>query len=121
ASGEPARPSTAGAASAAGGLHRCRYSGVASAERGLRYAVSLLKMRAFGFRQIKLKLGRDGTLTAAKTARRILGRRVDLRVDANMAWGVTEALDLIGKLRAVGITSFEQPVHPDDLTGLARL
>jgi hypothetical protein len=64
---------------------RVRYSGVVSAEHGLRYAVSLLKMRAYGFPQVKLKDGREGALGTAGTARRILGGRVDLRVDANIS------------------------------------
>jgi L-alanine-DL-glutamate epimerase-like enolase superfamily enzyme len=98
-----------------------RYSGVVSAGRGWPYAVSLLKVRAFRFPQVKLKLGRDGAVPAARTARRLLGRRVDLRVDANMAWDVEQALELIGQLRSVGIWSFEQPIAADDLAGLARL
>ena len=40
----------------------------------------------------------------------MLGRRVDLRVDANMAWDVEQALEAIAALRPVGIRSFEQPV-----------
>jgi muconate cycloisomerase len=118
ASGEPA--SLAGAA-AASALERYRYSGVVSAGRGWPYAVSLLKTRAFGFSHVKLKVGRDGALRAARTARRLLGRRVDLRVDANMAWDAEQALEVIGELGGVGIRSFEQPVAAGDLAGLARL
>jgi L-Ala-D/L-Glu epimerase len=121
ASGEPARPAAAVPAPSPAALGRYRYSGVVSAGQGWSYAVSLLKMRAFGFGQVKLKLERDGTLQAARTARRLLGRRVDLRVDANMAWDVEQALEVIGQLRAVGIRSFEQPIAADDLAGLARL
>jgi L-Ala-D/L-Glu epimerase len=102
-------------------LRNYRYSGVVSAGRGWSYVKSLLKMRAFGFPHVKLKLERDGTLQAARTARRLLGRRVDLRVDANMAWGVGQALEVIEELRTVGIRSFEQPIAADDLAGLARL
>src|SRR5215212_701456 len=116
ASGEPAGP-----APADGGLDRHRYSGVVSAGRGWSYATSLLKIRAFGFRQVKLKLERDGAVRAARTARRLLGRRADLRADANMAWDVDQALQVIGQLRAVGIRSFEQPIASSDLAGLARL
>ena len=104
-----------------GALERYRYSGVVSAGRGWPYVKSLLKMRAFGFPQVKLKLGEDGALQAARTARRLLGRRVDQRVDANMAWDVEQALEVIQQLRAVGIRSFEQPVASTDLAGLARL
>jgi muconate cycloisomerase len=83
--------------------------------------VSLLKLRAFGFPQVKLKLERDGALAAARTARRLLGGRVELRVDANMAWDLEQALEVIGQLHAVGIGSFEQPIAAGDLAGLARL
>jgi L-alanine-DL-glutamate epimerase-like enolase superfamily enzyme len=92
-----------------------------SAGQGWPYAVSLLKMRAFRFRHVKLKVERDGSLPAARTARRLLGRRIDLRVDANMAWDVEQALAAISQLHGVGIRSFEQPVAADDLAGLARL
>jgi L-alanine-DL-glutamate epimerase-like enolase superfamily enzyme len=78
-------------------------------------------MRAFRFPHVKLKLEHDGALEAARTARRLLGRRVDLRVDANMAWDVEQALEVISQLRAIGIRSFEQPIASSDLAGLARL
>jgi L-Ala-D/L-Glu epimerase len=111
----------AGQAPSAAAPGRYRYSGIVSAGRGWSYAMSLLKVRAFRFPHVKLKLEHDGTLRMARTARRLLGRRVDLRVDANMAWDVEQALEVIGQLRAVGIRSFEQPVASGDLAGLARL
>ena len=122
AAGVAAWPGAAdGQAQAAAALRRYRYSMVMSAGRGWPYARSLLKVRAFRFPHVKLKLEHDDALRAARTARRLLGRRVDLRVDANMAWDVEQALEVIGQLRAVGIRSFEQPIASDDLDGLARL
>jgi L-Ala-D/L-Glu epimerase len=118
---ETGQPASPGGQPSRGSLERYRYSGVVSAGRGWPYAKSLLKMRAFGFPHIKLKLGQDGAPQAARTARRLLGRRVDLRVDANMAWGVEQALEVIQQLRTVGIRSFEQPIAAGDLSGLARL
>jgi L-Ala-D/L-Glu epimerase len=117
--GEPV--SLGGQPPAADALRGSRYSGVVSAGRGWPYVKSLLKLRAFRFRHVKLKVERDGALPAARTARRLLGRRVDLRVDANMAWDVDQALEVIQQLRAVGIRSFEQPIAAGDLAGLARL
>lgn len=114
-------PVSLGGQPSGGALGRYRYSGVVSAGRGWPYAVSLLKMRAFRFPHVKLKVEHDGTLPAARTARRLLGRRVDLRVDANMAWNVEQALEAISQLHSVGIRSFEQPIAADDLAGLARL
>jgi L-alanine-DL-glutamate epimerase-like enolase superfamily enzyme len=121
ASGEPARPGAGLPAPSDAALRRYRYSGVVSAGQGWSHAVSLLKLRAFRFRHVKLKVEREGALPAARTARRLLGRRVDLRVDANMAWTVEQALEAIGQLRSVGIRSFEQPIASSDLAGLARL
>jgi muconate cycloisomerase len=121
ASGEPARPAAGVPAPSAAALGRYRYSGVVSAGHGWSYAVSLLKMRAFRFPHVKLKLERDGAVQAARTARRLLGRRVDLRADANMAWDVEQALQVISDLKTVGIRSFEQPIASGDLAGLARL
>jgi muconate cycloisomerase len=100
---------------------RTRYSGVASAGSGWPSVVSLLKLRAYRFPQVKLKLGDDGAVAAARTARRVLGRRIGLRVDANMAWDVEQALTVIDSLRTSGVESIEQPVPADDLAGLARL
>jgi L-Ala-D/L-Glu epimerase len=121
-SGDPVRLGTAGGGPIAdGALRRYRYSGVVSAGQGWPYVVSLLKMRAFRFPHVKLKLGQDEALQAARTARRVLGRRVDLRIDANMAWDVEQALEIIGQLNSIGIRSFEQPIAADDLAGLARL
>jgi L-Ala-D/L-Glu epimerase len=114
-------PASLGGQPSEGALERYRYSGVVSAGRGWPYAKSLLKMRAFRFPHVKLKVGEDGALPAARTARRLLGRRVDLRVDANMAWDVEQALEVIEELRSVGIQSFEQPIAAGDLSGLARL
>jgi L-alanine-DL-glutamate epimerase-like enolase superfamily enzyme len=114
-------PASLGGQPSEGALERYRYSGVVSAGRGWPYAKSLLKMRAFRFPHVKLKVGEDGALQAARTARRLLGRRVDLRVDANMAWDVEQALEMIEELRSVGIRSFEQPIAAGDLAGLARL
>jgi muconate cycloisomerase len=38
-----------------------------------------------------------------------------------MSWDAEQALAVIGELRTVGISSFEQPIAAGDLAGLARL
>jgi muconate cycloisomerase len=78
-------------------------------------------MRLYRFQHVKLKVDREGAVRAAKLARRLLRRQVDLRVDANMAWEIDEALHLVRELRALGVEWFEQPVAADDVAGLARL
>ncbi|MCP3902394.1 MAG: hypothetical protein GY715_02065 [Planctomycetes bacterium] len=100
---------------------RVRYSVVTSADHGFKFLKTLLKIRVFGVRQVKLKVEHDGSVAEARTARRWLGRRCSIRADANMAWTADEALDAMAKLAEVGIRSFEQPIPADDLDGLARL
>jgi muconate cycloisomerase len=69
AAGEPAWPGpAAGQAPPDAALRRYRYSGVVSAGQGWSFAVSLLKVRAFRFPHVKLKVEHDGSLPAARTA-----------------------------------------------------
>jgi L-alanine-DL-glutamate epimerase-like enolase superfamily enzyme len=107
--------------SRADAVAQTRYSGVVSADKGWRFVRSLLKMRAFRFPHIKVKLGPGDTTRAATTARKVLGRGVDLRVDANMAWDVDQALSIMEELSPLGIQSYEQPIAATDLAGLAQL
>jgi muconate cycloisomerase len=98
-----------------------RYSAVVSADAGWRYAVSLLKVRLFGFKHTKLKVGERGVLAAARVARNILGHNSTLRVDANMAWDRNEAARNIRALERYGIHWVEQPLDAHDLAGMAQL
>ena len=98
-----------------------RYSPVISADRGVKFFKTMLKIRLFGIRQVKLKVGKEIDARAVRLARRVLGKRCDIRVDANMAWNVDEALTAMRELSAFGVRSFEQPVAAGDVDGLARL
>jgi len=98
-----------------------RYSGALSADKGLVLAKSALRQRLFGISQIKLKVSGAGDIGVVKSLRRLLGRGIELRVDANMAWGYDEAVETIEKMAKCGVRSFEQPLAADDLDGLARL
>jgi len=98
-----------------------RYSVVASSGGGFAALKLLLKVRLAGFRQVKLKVGSEGAEEAVRLARRILGRRCDIRVDVNMAWDLAKALEMMPRLAALGVSSFEQPLAADDLEGLAEL
>jgi muconate cycloisomerase len=78
-------------------------------------------IRALGIRQVKIKVGADldKELHSLELLRRILGPEADIRVDANCAWTVDEALAAIELMRAHGIKAVEQPVAGDDVAGLA--
>ncbi|HJZ57612.1 MAG TPA: enolase C-terminal domain-like protein, partial [Gemmataceae bacterium] len=77
--------------------------------------------RLSGFRQVKLKVGIAGQDDVKRTRiiRRWLGRRMDLRIDANEAWTAGEVAERIRALEPFGITSVEQPVRHEDVASLA--
>lgn len=97
-----------------------RYSGVLSSAGGWSLLKSCFKMRLFGLRSIKMKVDRSTPDKALRIASRIVGRGT-LRVDANMAWSLDEALERMKQISQYGIRFFEQPLDPADLDGLARL
>lgn len=75
-----------------------------------------------GFTTLKIKVGAGGDdLAALVKVRRALGRKVILRVDANQGWSPHEAVRIITALEdaSVNLDMVEQPVHRDDLDGLA--
>ena len=98
-----------------------RYSAVTSADAGFKFIVSLLKLRGYGFKDVKLKVKKRDVLRCARIARRVMGRKTELRVDANMSWNVTEAIEAIRGLENAGVRCVEQPLDANDLEGLAKL
>lgn len=98
-----------------------RYSGVLTSGKGLKRAAQLLAYRTLGYRAIKLKVDRETTAADLKTVRRLAGRSMALRADANMGWTVEEALEFMPIQAGFGVASFEQPLAADDLEGAARL
>jgi L-Ala-D/L-Glu epimerase len=104
-----------------GSLSHTRFSGVLSAERGLKLVKLCLLFRAFRFRQVKVKVGRQDCVSAIKMARRFLGRKIDIRADANMAWDLPHALDVMQDMARFGIHSFEQPLRAEALDEMAQI
>jgi L-Ala-D/L-Glu epimerase / N-acetyl-D-glutamate racemase len=102
---------------------RVRYSGVVTAQGRIREYVSAAKMRLWGFAQVKVKVGMPGVpdQPRLRKIRRVLGRRTDIRVDANGGWTPAEALDRIRELAPLGVTSIEQPIADDQRDQLPEL
>jgi muconate cycloisomerase len=98
-----------------------RYSAVISASGGWSLYKTLLKLRVFGIRQVKVKLGGGIDLGAIRTIGRVLGRKSDVRIDLNMLWDKTEALNLMSDYIKAGVKSFEQPLPADQVNGMAEL
>ena len=102
---------------------RVRYSGAITSARGFKARLASWKMYLYGFRQVKVKVGIPGydDPKRLKTIRRRVGRKMDLRVDANEAWKPDEAAERIRELEAFSITCVEQPIAHEEVAALAAL
>jgi muconate cycloisomerase len=100
-----------------------RYSYVVTSARGFKLLMVCLLLRAYRFRQVKVKVGIAGydDVRRLRAIRRRLRRNVDLRIDANEAWSPSEAVGRIGELEPFGVTSVEQPVPHADVAALAEI
>lgn len=105
---------------------RVRYSGAwtpAVPHSRFRDAVGRWKLKLFGFRQGKVKVGVEGYDDAASVGRlrRVMGAGFDIRVDANEAWSCENLERKVEPLVALGITALEQPVPHEAVDCLAAL
>ncbi len=94
-----------------------RYSAVLPLEGGRHFLKNLLLMRLLNFKDVKIKVGDERDLERLVIVRRILGKSCELRVDANMAWSVPQALRNIPLLHKFKIVAVEQPLPADNLEG----
>ena len=76
-----------------------------------------------GFRQIKLKVGRnlDDDLRRLALAREAIGPDVRLAVDANQVWDVPAAIAWINRFHDFDLAWVEEPTSPDDVIGHATI
>jgi L-alanine-DL-glutamate epimerase-like enolase superfamily enzyme len=72
-----------------------------------------------GWPVYKIKLGRADDLEVVRRLRGQTGAR--LRVDANGAWGVEEAVRNSRDLAELGVEFIEQPLDPDDWEGMQEV
>ncbi|MBW3608457.1 MAG: o-succinylbenzoate synthase [Actinobacteria bacterium] len=88
---------------------------IGAADRAAAAASAEAALRA-GFRCVKLKVGTGDDAGRVAAVRAALGSGPLLRLDANGAWDVEEAVRAIESLAAAGLELVEEPVH-----GLAPL
>ena len=76
-----------------------------------------------GIPRVKMKVGRDPAADPERVqaARRAIGERAALFVDANGAYHRQQAARLAERFAAAGVSWFEEPVSSDDLDGLRWL
>jgi L-alanine-DL-glutamate epimerase-like enolase superfamily enzyme len=87
-------------------------------ENNAKYA---LEYKEQGYKEVKLKVGRDlaadvDTLAAIRAS---VGSDMKIRVDSNMNWSVPTAIKWIKAMEPYNIQYVEQPVRWDDLAGMA--
>jgi L-Ala-D/L-Glu epimerase len=102
---------------------RIRYSAAITAESTRAERISALKIRIYGFHQVKIKVGTRGQDDGRRLEkmRKLLGRRMDIRLDANEAWPIDALLDRVQPLLRFGPTALEQPVPHAEVNSLADL
>jgi len=69
-----------------------------------------------GFTTIKVKVGDSGDVERLEAIRVAIGPKVAVRIDANGAWSVAQAVDALAALEPFGIELVEEPV-----TGLEQI
>jgi len=76
-----------------------------------------------GFHVFYLKVGIDieAELEMVRAVREAIGPRAKIRLDANGAWKVNEALRNLARLDEYGIDFIEQPVAPDPSTNMQEV
>jgi muconate cycloisomerase len=76
-----------------------------------------------GFDTLKIKVGRDPEtdVERVKEVRAAVGEKVRLTVDANGGWSVADAVRCLRRMEPSHLLLAEQPVHRQDLEGLAEV
>jgi len=100
-----------------------RYSGAITAETPRRERKAAWMNRIFGFKHVKVKVGVAGQDDPTRLAqlRRILGRRMDLRIDANEAWPASVVVERVRPLLAAAPSALEQPLPHGEVEALAEI
>ena len=98
------------AAGRRGGQRRCSATRRWSAASPHAVAADAERWAARGFETFKLKLGAGDDVAQVRAVRERLGPDARIRVDANGAWSVDEALGVLRLIEPLGIELVEQPV-----------
>ncbi|MBL7070627.1 MAG: dipeptide epimerase [Candidatus Omnitrophica bacterium] len=100
---------------------KIRYSAGIGSDSVFETAVSALKLRLYGIKDVKLKVGDSIDIDRLRAARRYLGRKIDIRIDANCAWSAEEAIEKLTVMRDFHFSAIEQPVRKDDIESLKKV
>ncbi|MBD0402316.1 MULTISPECIES: mandelate racemase/muconate lactonizing enzyme family protein [unclassified Flammeovirga] len=87
----------------------------------LREEAQFYKREGFKAAKMKVGLGLEKDLHYIHLLKEELGDDVRLMIDSNHAYNYREALELCNKIEHLNIGWFEEPVHPEDYKGYAKL
>jgi L-alanine-DL-glutamate epimerase-like enolase superfamily enzyme len=84
------------------------------------------ELAAQGYRAAKFGWGpmgqsEESDIAHVRAARRGLGPNIELMVDAGLCWDTATAIRRARQFEEFGLTWLEEPLHPDNLDGYARL
>lgn len=97
-----------------------RCNATIGADDPIRAAADAAEWAAAGFTSFKLKAGTgEEDLLRVERTRQTVGPGAEIRIDANGAWSVTEALEMIDRMAEFEIELVEQPVS--DLESMAEV
>ena len=82
-----------------------------------------LKAKKLGFSHVKFKVGKNlnDDIRRLKIARKALGDKTKIMIDANQVWEVDEAIEWIKKLEFSKPFFIEEPTSPDDVAGHKKI
>ena len=102
---------------------RVRYSGAITSSQGWKARFAAWKMWVYGFRQLKIKVGIEGQddVDRVGAIRSRVGKKMDLRIDANEAWTPANVVERILELKPFTITSVEQPIPHEQAAALREV
>jgi muconate cycloisomerase len=102
---------------------KVQYSGAITGTRGWKLRALALGYRLTGFTQVKIKVGIAGSVDARRLRliRKYVGKKINLRVDANEAWSPAECTARIKELEPFGIECVEQPVSHVQVSSLQEI
>lgn len=106
-----------------GDSDRVRYSAAITSMKPWKQRLNAWLIWLHGFHQTKVKVGTAGISDVDSLARirKIIGPKIDIRIDANEAWNCDDLQKTLEPLRPFAISSLEQPVAHEAVDGLAKL
>lgn len=97
------------------------YSGVITSGSAERVMANARRMKSIGLSQYKVKLGFEDDAAIVAALREALGPEASIRVDANGAWTLEQALDTLQRLEPYNIASCEEPLGRSRMAELPTL